>query len=154
MVRAFGALLATISLLKARGCRIIAYAGGSSLSARKLLLDTENNLVELAYDYSFLPGVQHSKHYDRTKCALRNANENRDGWGVAWYMDGEVFPRRFRTSESLLSVDNTTSPSFTSLLDGHHEISLIGQAREDAGGFSHSQGFLGRSSLAEVGSCG
>ncbi len=101
------------------GCRIIAYAGEDPVSGHRLLYETENNLPELAYDKSFLPGLQHSKHWNPEQCELRNANENRDGWGVGWYpSEPGSFPLRYRTSTAILDENNTTSPIFLSLLDG------------------------------------
>lgn len=101
-------------------CRIIAFAGEEAVNGRRLLLETENNLPELAYDKSFLPGVHHSKHWNPEQCSLRNTAENRDGWGVGWYAPDGAFPLRYRTAESIIDETNTTSPVFKSLLDGYY----------------------------------
>mmetsp|Transcript_12076 Transcript_12076/g.15563 ORF Transcript_12076/g.15563 Transcript_12076/m.15563 type:complete len:430 (+) Transcript_12076:57-1346(+) len=135
-------------------CRIIAFAGHEPISGRRLLLETENSLPELAYDRPFLPALEHSSNWNAQQCGMRNAHENRDGWGVGWYpTDSEFsFPLRFRTMESIVSDVNSTSPTFYDILDGNHEISLINEAKETSGLFEHSQGFLENS--VSVGSCG
>jgi predicted glutamine amidotransferase len=136
------------------GCRIIAYIGDEPACGRKLLIETENNLPELAWNHPFLPASTHEKHWTAHESSLRNANENRDGWGVAWYQDGATFPLRYRTSKSLVTFEeNATSPVFAELLDGLHNISQVTAVSESLGGFNHVQGLLGPEGI-EVGRCG
>lgn len=74
--------------------------------------------------------------------------------GVGWYPKSDElgFPLRYRTHESIVSIENATSSHFLNLLAGNHEISLINKAEESFGGFSHKQGLL--EETLQVGSCG
>eukprot|EP00613_Pedinella_sp_CCMP2098_P070535 CAMPEP_0171921350 /NCGR_PEP_ID=MMETSP0993-20121228/20162_1 /TAXON_ID=483369 /ORGANISM="non described non described, Strain CCMP2098" /LENGTH=454 /DNA_ID=CAMNT_0012558707 /DNA_START=24 /DNA_END=1388 /DNA_ORIENTATION=+ len=135
-------LLAEIRVVES--CRIIAYAGDEEVNARKLLLDSENSLPKLAYDHPFLPALKTSKYWNEEQCAMRNAHENKDGWGLGWFDDhsGMGYPLRYRTNTSLVDEANATSPVFMSLLDGSTEISRAGVVREASGAFTHVQGLL------------
>lgn len=61
--------------------------------------------------------------YCATQSKLRNAEINRDGWGVGWYESDHVYPFRYRTAHSIVQgPNNQTVDDFVALIEGHKEV--------------------------------
>lgn len=90
-----------VLLTTASACRFIAYLGEDKMSAEDLLLRGAHNLVTMATDKAYTPGVQLSPRWNASQFALRNVDENLDGFGVAWYVDGSDYARRIRSPDAV-----------------------------------------------------
>uniref|UniRef100_A0A7S2SIF1 Glutamine amidotransferase type-2 domain-containing protein n=1 Tax=Rhizochromulina marina TaxID=1034831 RepID=A0A7S2SIF1_9STRA len=139
----------------ASSCRIIAFVGDVEVSGRRLLLEPANSLPRLAWAAPVLPAVDASERFCEVANRIRNAQINKDGWGLGWYESEDVFPIRYRTAESIVEgEDNRTTEEFVQLLEGSREVARSGAVQEKEGGFSHSQGLLGAAFNFTVDSCG
>lgn len=86
-------------------CRFVMYLGSDEMDAGDLMLTSAHNLMNMATKPALehTPGAKLSSRWNHTQFALRNVDENLDGWGVAWYVDGSAYPRRVRSAEPIVS---------------------------------------------------
>ena len=102
------------------GCRWIAYLGREEISGEELLLHPSHNLVEMATTVEeprldACPGSRSSKRFNASQFALRNVDDNLDGFGVTWYSDESDFARRVRSGEPIVSETGVPHELFRAL---------------------------------------
>lgn len=86
-------------------CRFVIYVGSDELDAGDLMLASAHNLMTMATQPALehTPGARKSPRWNQSQFALRNVDENLDGWGVAWYVEGSAYPRRVRSADPIVT---------------------------------------------------
>jgi len=87
------------------GCRWVMYVGSEEMDAAGLLVRPAHNLMTMGTERAaaHTPGARSSPRWNASEFGCRNVDENLDGWGVSWYVDGSAYPRRVRSAEAVAS---------------------------------------------------